>query len=66
MKWILNLLITIAFLLIIFDILIYFNGSLELIPSEEQSEKFQIVTILTGFILTATELILIFIRIKND
>jgi hypothetical protein len=63
-KWILNILIIVILFLIFLDILYFFSGSLELIPSEEQNEKIHIVTIFMGLLLTAVELILIFIRIK--
>jgi hypothetical protein len=64
-KWTLNILITVILVIIFLDILLYCNGSLELYPTEEQSEKLHVVTISAGLLLTAIELLLIFIRIKT-
>jgi hypothetical protein len=63
-KLILNVAITVLLVLLFLDILFYFNGSLEVNPTEEQNEKIHIAAFLLGLLLIAVESILLFIRIK--
>jgi Na+/H+ antiporter NhaC len=63
-KTILNTLICTVFIFLVASVLYYFNGSLEMYPTEEQHEKVRIVTGLFSVLLVILEVSLVSLRIK--
>ena len=62
-KWILNVLIIFISIIILISIFYFFNGSLEMYPTEEQKEKVKIVSSIIGSICLIVDIILI--RLKT-
>ena len=62
-KAILNILICIVFVFLVVFVLYYFNGSLEMYPTEEQHEKVRIVAGLFSVLLVIFEVSLVSLRI---
>ena len=60
-----NILICIIFVLIVISVLYYFNGSLEMYPTEEQHEKVRIVAGTLSILFVALEVILVRKRIRT-
>jgi len=60
----LNILISIVFVFLVVFVLYYFNGSLEMYPTEEQHEKVRIVVGLLSILFIALEAFLVLLRIK--
>ena len=60
--WIINIAMFIVLFFISLTILYYFNGSLEMFPTEEQQGKIRDVVRLITIILIILELLLFFIR----
>ncbi|HEX2076902.1 MAG TPA: hypothetical protein VHG08_04310 [Longimicrobium sp.] len=48
----------VAGVLLVFDVLYYLHGSLEMVPSEEDHRKIRLVTGFVGFVLALTEILL--------
>ena len=64
-KWILNILIIIVSLILLISIVSYFNGSLEMYPTEEQIEKVRIISVVIGIISLISDMFLIRLRLKK-
>ena len=64
-KRILNILIAIISLILLISIVSYFNGSLEMYPTEEQIEKVRIVPVVIGIISLISDMFLIKLRLKK-
>ena len=63
-KIILNTLICIVFVVLVAFVLYYYNGSLEMYPTEEQYGKARIVTGLFSLLLAIFDVYLVLLRIK--
>ena len=64
-KWILNILIAFISLILLISIVSYFNGSLEMYPTDEQLEKVRIVSVVIGIISLISDIFLIKLRLKK-
>ena len=64
-KLILNILILFISLILLISIIYYFNGSLEMYPTEEQIEKVKIVSAVIGIISLISDIFLIKLRLKK-
>ena len=65
-KWILNILIAIVSLILLISIVSYFNGSLEMYPTEEQIKKVRIISVVIGIISLISDMFLIRLRLKSS
>ena len=64
-KLVLNILIVFVSLILLISIIYYFNGSLEMYPTEEQIEKVKIVSAVIGIISLISDIFLIKLRLKK-
>ena len=63
-KTILNILICVVLLFLIFFVSYFFNGSLEMYPTEEQQEKVRLITGLLSILLAIIEMVLVLLRFR--
>ena len=64
-KWFLHILIVFVSLILLVSIISYFNGSLEMYPTEEQIEKVRIVSVVIGITSLISDIFLIKLRLKK-
>ena len=65
-KVLLNILIGVVAIALIIFIIWFFNGSLEMYPTQEQQEKTRIITGIGIFISLSIEIFLIAIKVKKS
>jgi len=63
-RLIIDVFLAIVLICFIFSIAYFVNGSLEMVPTEEQQGKTKIVALLISIIFSATEVILVLLRLK--